>query len=106
VHQSLLESVGVRWSPPEHVGECKVLLEKVRAILHASQLPKFLWGEAVKHAVYLKNRTSTKALDGKTPYEAPENPTCLVILDRQGTCTFLSSSIKDLFSAAKGNSDY
>src|SRR5882762_222356 len=39
-------------------------------MLHASQLPKFLWGEAMKHAVYLKNRTSTKALDGKTPYEA------------------------------------
>jgi hypothetical protein len=39
-------------------------------MLHAGQLPKFLWGEAVKHAVYLKNRTSTKALDGMTPYEA------------------------------------
>jgi hypothetical protein len=46
-----------------------MLLEKVRAMLHASGLPKFLWGEAVKHAVYLKNRTSTKALDGKTPFE-------------------------------------
>ena len=46
------------------------LLEKVRAMLHASQLPKFLWGEAMKHAVYLKNRTSTKALNGMTPYEA------------------------------------
>ncbi|KAI0060480.1 hypothetical protein BV25DRAFT_1807234, partial [Artomyces pyxidatus] len=29
-----------------------------------------LWGEAVRHACWLKNRTSTKALDGKTPYEA------------------------------------
>ena len=38
-------------------------------MLHASQLPKFLWGEAVKHAVWLKNRTSTRVLDGKTPYE-------------------------------------
>ena len=38
-------------------------------MLHASQLLKFLWGEAVKHAVYLKNRTSTKSLNGKTPYE-------------------------------------
>jgi hypothetical protein len=38
-------------------------------MLYASGLPKFLWGEAVKHAVYLKNRTSTKALDGKTPFE-------------------------------------
>ena len=38
-------------------------------MLHASQLPKFLWGEAVKHAIYLKNRTLTKALNGITPYE-------------------------------------
>ena len=38
-------------------------------MLHASQLLKFLWGKAVKYAVYLKNRTSTKALDGKTPFE-------------------------------------
>jgi hypothetical protein len=45
------------------------LLEKVCAMLHASGLPKFLWGEALKHANYLQNRTSTKALDGKTPYE-------------------------------------
>jgi hypothetical protein len=47
----------------------RTLLEKVRAMLFSSGLPKSLWGEAVNHAVYLKNRTSTKALDGKTPYE-------------------------------------
>jgi Reverse transcriptase (RNA-dependent DNA polymerase) len=39
-------------------------------MLHASGLPKFLWGEAINHAVYLKNRTGTKALDGKMPYKA------------------------------------
>jgi hypothetical protein len=33
----------------------RTLLEKVRVMLHAGQLPKFLWGEAVKHVVYLKN---------------------------------------------------
>src|ERR1700722_10683107 len=33
-------------------------------------LPKFLWGEAVKHAIWLKNRTATRALpNSKTPYE-------------------------------------
>lgn len=32
-----------------------ILLEKVRAMLHASGLPKFLWGEAIRHAVWLKN---------------------------------------------------
>lgn len=39
-------------------------------MLHASGQPKFLWGEAARHAVWLKNRTSTKALDGTTPLEA------------------------------------
>ena len=50
---------------PEHNGVAErlnhTLLERVRAMLHGSGLPKFLWGEAVKHAVYLKNRASTKA---------------------------------------------
>ena len=38
-------------------------------LLHASGLPKFLWGEAARHVVWLKNRTPTKVLDGLTPYE-------------------------------------
>ncbi|KJA29535.1 hypothetical protein HYPSUDRAFT_122171, partial [Hypholoma sublateritium FD-334 SS-4] len=33
-------------------------------------LPRYLWAEAVRHVVWLLNRTSTKAVDGKTPYEA------------------------------------
>jgi hypothetical protein len=45
-------------------------MEKVRAMLHASGLPKSLWGVAVMHATWLKNRSSTRALPkGKTPYE-------------------------------------
>ncbi len=45
-------------------------LERTRALLHASRLPKILWGEALRHVVWLKNRTTTKALpDGKMPYE-------------------------------------
>ena len=58
---------------PEHNGVAerlnRTLLEKVRAMLHGPGLLKFLWGEAISHAVYLKNRTATKALEGKTPYE-------------------------------------
>jgi hypothetical protein len=59
---------------PEHNGVAerlnRTLLEKVRAMLHASGLPLNLWGEALKHAVWLKNRTSTRALpDNKTPFE-------------------------------------
>ena len=47
----------------------RTLIEKVRAMLHESQLPKFLWGEALNHAVYLKNRTWTRALKDTTPFE-------------------------------------
>ncbi|TFY50793.1 hypothetical protein EVG20_g11324 [Dentipellis fragilis] len=48
----------------------RTIPERARAMLHASGLPKFLWGEAMKHSTFLKNRTSTRALEGKTPYEA------------------------------------
>ena len=38
-------------------------------MLHASGLPKTLWGEALLHVVWVKNRSATRALDDKTPYE-------------------------------------
>jgi hypothetical protein len=44
---------------PQHNGVAKrlnqTLLEKVCAMLHDSGLPCTLWGEAVRHAVWLKN---------------------------------------------------
>ena len=33
-------------------------------------LPSFLWGEAVHTAIHTLNRCPTKAVEGKTPYEA------------------------------------
>jgi transposase InsO family protein len=58
---------------PEENGVAEVLnrvvTERMRAILHASGLPKFLWGEAVRHVIWLKNRTSTVAVASKTPHE-------------------------------------
>ena len=44
-------------------------IEKVRALLHESWPPKFLWGEALQHVVYLKNQTWTKSLPDSTPHE-------------------------------------
>ena len=44
-------------------------MECVRTILHDSGLPKNLWREALLHVVWVKNRSATRALDGKTPYE-------------------------------------
>jgi len=48
----------------------RTILECVQALLHASGLPRFLWGEAAHHVVWLMNRVSTKAVEGKTPHEA------------------------------------
>ena len=39
-------------------------------MLHVSSLPTTLWGEAIRHTVWLINRTLTKALDGKVLLEA------------------------------------
>ena len=59
---------------PQHNGVAerfnRTLIELARAMLIARNLPTFLWAEAVAHAAYIRNRSPTKALDGKTPYEA------------------------------------
>ncbi|KAF9262075.1 hypothetical protein L218DRAFT_815757, partial [Marasmius fiardii PR-910] len=39
-------------------------------MLHSSGLPQNLWAEAAHHAVWVLNRTVTKAVDGMMPYEA------------------------------------
>ena len=48
----------------------RTIVERIRALLHASGLPKSLWGEAACHVVWLMNRTTTKAVSEMTPYEA------------------------------------
>lgn len=49
----------------------RTIVEKVRAMLETSGLPKNMWGEAVYTAVYLLNRSPSVAVDGDiTPYEA------------------------------------
>jgi transposase InsO family protein len=40
-----------------------------RCMLKAKGLPAVFWGEAVSTAVYLLNRSSSKSIGGKTPYE-------------------------------------
>ncbi|KIK14931.1 hypothetical protein PISMIDRAFT_16919 [Pisolithus microcarpus 441] len=58
---------------PEHNGVAerlnRTLIEWVCALIHASGLPKNLWGEAIMHATWLKNRSSTRCLGTKTPYK-------------------------------------
>jgi hypothetical protein len=38
-------------------------------MLKGRGVPSVFWGEAVTTAVYLLNRSYTRAVDGKTPYE-------------------------------------
>lgn len=48
----------------------RTIIKRAQAFLHASGLPKNLWAEAVRHAVWLLNQTTMKAIEGMTPYEA------------------------------------
>ena len=47
----------------------RTLLEHAQAMLISANLPKSLWPEAIHHAMWLKNHTSTWALNGKTPHK-------------------------------------
>jgi hypothetical protein len=65
--------VTVHDTPEQNVVvEClnRTLMEKVRALLIASSLPLYLWGEALMHVTWLKNRTSMRTVVGKTSFEA------------------------------------
>ena len=46
----------------------RTLLDMVRSMLNNSKLPRFLWIEALKKAVYILNQVLTKAIP-KTPFE-------------------------------------
>ncbi|BBG95348.1 multidrug resistance-associated protein 9 [Prunus dulcis] len=75
----LLESEGIQrqlsiaYTPQQNgVVERKnrTVVEMAKAMLHDKGMPYFLWAEAVHTAVYILNRTPTKALDSMTPFEA------------------------------------
>lgn len=42
----------------------------IRSFLKESKLPAYMWGEAVRHSIYVLSRLPTRALNGKIPYEA------------------------------------
>ena len=48
-------------------------------------LPSFLWGEAMNTAIYTLNRCPTKAVEGKTPYEAWTGNKPNISQDRKST---------------------
>jgi predicted RNA-binding protein Jag len=47
----------------------RTLVELMRAMIHAQNVPEFLWEYAVAHTAYLRNKAYTKILD-HTPYQA------------------------------------
>ena len=48
----------------------RTLIEMVRTMLANFKLPKRLWAEALATAVYLRNRSPTRAVEEKTPFES------------------------------------
>ena len=48
----------------------RTLVETTRSMLGYSKLPPKFWAEALSTAVYLRNRSPTKAVEGMTPFEA------------------------------------
>jgi hypothetical protein len=48
----------------------RTIMDRARAILAETGLPKILWMEIAAAVVYLKNRSPTRSLKGQTPYEA------------------------------------
>lgn len=48
----------------------RTIVERARSMLHSQELGYELWAEAVAAAVYLKNRSPTKAVPNMTPEEA------------------------------------
>lgn len=48
----------------------RTVIEMARSYLKEMHLPSLIWGEAVRHSVYILNRLPTRALSGQTPYEA------------------------------------
>lgn len=55
----------------------QTVVQMARSMIKAMGVPNRFWGEAVTTAVFILNRAPTKAVEGKTPYEAwyGERPT-------------------------------
>ncbi len=47
----------------------RTLIEMTRSTLAGSNLPQHLWAETLSTATYLRNRSPTKVVIGRTPYE-------------------------------------
>jgi hypothetical protein len=48
----------------------RTVVDMARSLLKSKNMPGSFWGQAITMAVYLLNQAPTKAVNGKTPYEA------------------------------------
>ena len=48
----------------------RTLVEAVRSMLSDAKLPRKFWAEALSTAVYLRNHSPTRAIQGRKPFEA------------------------------------
>lgn len=73
--------MAIQTSPPYSLYEnavaeraCGTIVGDARRLMRgAPRLPREQWAEAVKSAIYIKNRTPTNDLDGKAPLEVRED---------------------------------
>jgi Reverse transcriptase (RNA-dependent DNA polymerase)/gag-polypeptide of LTR copia-type/GAG-pre-integrase domain len=72
-HQGTVRHLTVHDSPASNGSSeraNRTHLDIARAMIIQSGLPAFLWAEAIRHSVWLRNRTITRATpENKTPYE-------------------------------------
>ncbi|XP_074374073.1 uncharacterized protein LOC141714453 [Apium graveolens] len=47
----------------------RTMIEMAHSLLKEKELPLYIWGEAIRHTIYLLNRLTTRAVMGVTPYE-------------------------------------
>jgi transposase InsO family protein len=67
------------YSPQQNgvVERCnQTVVGMARALLKQRGMPTVFWREAVVTAIYILNRSPTKALNGRTPYEACNGREC------------------------------
>ena len=73
----------------------RTLVEIVRSMLSDAKLPKNFWAEALSTAVYLHNRSPTRAVLKKTPFEALTKEKPVVDYFKVFGCVCYAHIIKD-----------
>ena len=72
-----------------------ILVEVVHSILANSKLSKRIWAEALSTAVYIRNCSPTKAVNGMTSFEAWTGEKPNVDILRTFGCTAYAHVAKD-----------